>query len=264
MVIDTFLFNDEFDMLDIRLAITEHYVDRWIVLEASRTFSGIPKPYNLSNNLAKYKDKYGDRIEVVQLPLDETQTNLICETMMRQGLAPALTKYHNEDIVMHGDLDEFIDPTKFDSIVAMMDQHNKPVSCGFEMYMYKFDQRADRGWRGTVVARKRMFETPHDLYKGEKFVVKKKNRGHCVGMDESVGWHWTWIGSDELVKNKVRSCIESQHRNPDEILTAFKRLDTTSAINHKCTSHTITTKYPEVVHRVLKNYPQYWNNAPTE
>ena len=81
MIIDTTLFNDEFDMLDIHLSISENYVDHWIILEANRTFSGKLKPYNLTNNLQKYKEKYGDRIEVVNLELNETQTNLICETM---------------------------------------------------------------------------------------------------------------------------------------------------------------------------------------
>jgi beta-1,4-mannosyl-glycoprotein beta-1,4-N-acetylglucosaminyltransferase len=106
MIIDTLLFNDEFDMLDIHLAITDHYVDRWIVLEASRTFSGIPKPYNLLNNLDRYQTKYGDRLKVVTLELSADQTNLVCETMMRQALAPALTECDAEDIVIHGDLDE--------------------------------------------------------------------------------------------------------------------------------------------------------------
>jgi len=49
MIIDTLLFNNEFDMLDIHLAITDQYVDRWVVLEASRTFSGISKPYYLTD-----------------------------------------------------------------------------------------------------------------------------------------------------------------------------------------------------------------------
>ena len=120
MIIDTFLFNDEFDMLDIHLAITNHFVDRWIVLEASRTFSGIPKPYNLTENLARYQAQYPDRIQVVTLELAADQTNLICETMMRQGLQPTINQYSDEDIVIHGDLDEIIDPTKWLAIVDLM------------------------------------------------------------------------------------------------------------------------------------------------
>jgi beta-1,4-mannosyl-glycoprotein beta-1,4-N-acetylglucosaminyltransferase len=264
MVIDTLLFNEEFDMLDIHLSITENYVDKWIILEASRTFSGLPKPYNLSNNLHRYWDKYSDRIEVVTLELSATQTNLICETMMRKGLAPALEKYSDTDIVIHGDLDEIINPEKWDLIESLIDTHNTSVSCGFEMYMYKFDQKAERGWQGSAVARKHMFETPHDLYKGSTQVTKRKKRINSVGTPEAVGWHWTWIGNDALIKNKVVSCIESQHRDPEQVLAAFKQNDTCSAINHKCHTAIVNPVYPKVVLNVLKNYPLYWHTLPLD
>jgi len=261
MIIDTTLFNDEFDMLDIHLSISENYVDHWIILEANRTFSGKLKPYNLTNNLQKYKEKYGDRIEIVNLELNETQTNLICETMMRQGLASALEKFDNEDIVIHGDLDEIIDPTKWNQIIALMDKNNCPVSCGFEMYFYKFDQKAGRNWKGSVVARKRMFKTPHGLYKGsEEMGIKRKNRVNAVGTTDPVGWHWTWMGNDEIIKNKVVSCIESQHRDPNQVLEAFKNKDTTIAVNHKSASEIIKPVYPDVVLDVLKKYSFYWHN----
>ena len=249
-------------MLDIHLAITDHYVDRWVILEASRTFSGIPKPYNLLDNLAQYQSRYGNRIKVVTLALEEHQTNLICETMMRQAIAPALAEYSSEDIVIHGDLDEIINPECWADIVTMMDQHSRPVSCGFEMYMYKFDQRAERGWKGSVVARRSMFDTPHELYKGAS--IKRKNRDHCVGFPTPVGWHWTWMGNDDLIRNKVVSCIESQHRDPEQILAAFKQQDTIAAINHKSTTHVIDVRYPSVVQAILKRYPDYWHNPPQD
>jgi len=262
MVVDTLLFNNEFDMLDIHLAITDHYVDRWVVLEASRTFSGIPKPYNLLDNLGRYQQQYSNRLQVVALALEPHQTNLICETMMRQAIAPALQDCAPDDIVIHGDLDEIINPESWTDIVALMDQHNQPVSCGFEMYMYKFDQRAERGWKGSVVARRSMFDTPHELYKGAS--IKRKNRDHCVGFSTPVGWHWTWMGSDDLIRNKVVSCIESQHRDPEQILSAFKQRDTISAINHKATTHVIDIRYPKMVQAILKRYPEYWHNPPQD
>lgn len=262
MIIDTLLFNNEFDMLDIHLAITDHYVDRWIVLEASRTFSGLEKPYYLSERIAEYNREWDNRIAVVQLPLTTEQTNLICETEMRRGFRSALSTCSADDIVIHGDLDEIIDPGHWNSIVELLNQHNQPVSCGMDMYMYRFDQRAERGWRGSVVSRRSMFDTPHDLYKGSMDVTKRKNREHCVGFRHSVGWHWTWIGDDELIKNKVISCIEHQTRDPNEMLDNFKRLDTVSAINHKCVTHVIPTVYPDSVQQVLKQYPQYWHNPP--
>lgn len=259
MIIDTTLFNDEFDMLDIHLSITEKYVDRWVILEANRTFSGLLKPFNLTNNIKRYKKKYGDRIEVINLELTEDQKNLVCETMMRRGFRASLENYSNDDIIIHGDLDEIINPEKWHYIISLMEENNKPVSCNFDMYLYRFDQKAGRSWKGSVVARKSMFDTPHDLYKGSMEVAKRKNRSHCVSPSEAVGWHWTWMGDDELIKNKVVSCIESQHRDPNQVLQAFKNIDTKSAINHKADSQIINAVYPESVKEIISKYPNYWH-----
>lgn len=264
MIIDTLLFNDEFDMLDIHLAITEKFVDKWIILEASRTFSGLPKPYNLKNNFEKYREKYNNRIEVINLELTADQKNLLCETLMRRGFREAIEKYSSEDVIIHGDLDEIINPEKWQDILDLLEKENKPVSCIFEMYFYRFDQSSERRWKGSVVAKRRMFDTPHDLYKGSMDVAKRKNRNHCVSLSGTVGWHWTWMGNDELIKNKVVSCIESQNRNPNEVLNAFKKVDTVSAINHKAHSTIIDPVYPQSVLEILKNYPDYWHNVKTE
>lgn len=259
MVIDTLLFNNEFEMLDIHLEITSKFVDHWIILEASRTFSGLPKPYHLKENFSKVDKKWRDKIEVVNLELAADQKNLICETMMRKGLGPSLEKYNSEDIIIHGDLDEIINPEKWNDIILLMEKYDKPVSCGLEMYFYKFDQKATRGWKGSVVAKKRMFETPHDLYKGSIDVVKRKNRSNCVSLPEPAGWHWSWIGSDELIKNKVVSCIESQHRDPNQVLSAFKNNETTLAVNHKAQSEIVKTNYPTIVLETLQKYPLFWH-----
>jgi hypothetical protein len=164
--------------------------------------------------------------------------------------------------VIHGDLDEIINPECWAEIVATMDQHDRPVGCGFDMYMYRFDQQAERGWKGSVVARRRMFDTPHELYKGT--YPKRKDRSHCVGIRKPLGWHWTWMGSDEMIRNKVVSCIETQHRDPEEMLQAFKRKDTVAAINHKATTHVVDIRYPDTVQAVLKRYPSYWHNPPQD
>lgn len=255
MIIDTFPFNDELDMLDIRLAITEPYVDRWIISEANRTFSGLEKPYHLSDNIAQF-DRYRDRIEIIQLEIAHDQINWACENRMRQGLSPALDQCAGDDVIIHGDLDEVINPVEFDNILDVMTQHRQPVSCTMDMYIYRFNQRVNRRWGGSVVSQRSWFQDCQQLYKGNN--VKRKDRSHCVSLDRAVGWHWTWIGPDERIRNKVQSCIESQHRDPEQVLSSFRDLDTAAAINHKCATTTVEVQYPELVQAVLDRYPQYW------
>lgn len=259
MIVDTFMFNDEFDMLDIRLALTQHYVDRWIILEGNRTWSGQEKSYNLSNNLDRYA-QYQDRICVIKLDIPAGYVNWQCENHSRASLQQEINKLDAQDIVVHSDLDEIVNPEKMQHIIDYMDVHQRPVACVLDMYVYKFDQKMNRSWNGTVIARKCMFENPQQLYKGNN--TKRKDRSHCVIFPETVGWHWTWIGNDNRIRSKVTSCIESQHRDPEQVLQAFKQLDTTAAINHKCQSHSVAITYPDTVQNVLKQYPAYWNHPP--
>jgi len=72
------------------------------------------------------------------------------------------------------------------------------------------------------------------------------------------------MGSDDLIRNKVIRCIESQQRDPEQILSAFKQLDTIAAINHKATTHVIDIRYPDSVQAILKRYPGYWHKPPQD
>ena len=153
MIVDTFMFNNEFDMLDIRLAVTENYVDRWIVLEGSQTWSGHKKPHHLTENLHRYQ-RYQDRMCVIKLDIPQDYLNWQCENHSRASLQLGIDPLDDQDIIMHSDLDEILNPEKIKHILELMDQHQQPVSCVLDMYAYKFDQKINRSWNGNMIARK--------------------------------------------------------------------------------------------------------------
>lgn len=249
------MFNDEFEMLDIRLAITKNYVDHWVILEGNKTWSGKSKAYHLKDNFQKYAP-YQDRITLITLDIPQEYKDWQCENFSRASLQQGIDQFDNNDIVVHSDLDEILDPTKWSSLVEFLDQHNRPVNCQLEMYVYRFDQKMNRNWSGHMIAKKHMFENPQKLYKGNQH--KRKDRAHSVMFPDVVGWHWTWIGNDQRIKTKVTSCIESQHRDPEQVLTAFKSATPELAINHKCTAAWHKTNYPAQVQSVIEKYP-YWS-----
>jgi beta-1,4-mannosyl-glycoprotein beta-1,4-N-acetylglucosaminyltransferase len=260
MIIDTTLFNNEFDMLDIRLELTKHYVDQWIICEGNRTMSGRPKPFYLSDNIERYSH-WVDRLHVVQLDIPETWSNWDIENGQRAALLQGYANCSDDDIVMHSDLDEIINPELWPEILDLVNTADQPVTCTLDMYIYRWDQRVDRKWTGNVVAKKRHFADPCTLYKGLRAGVghaqKKKDRSHCVPFAKTAGWHWGWIGNDDIIKSKAWSCIETQHRDADKMLSTFKRLDGT-AINHKTATNKVDPQYPKPVDSVLRRYP-YWS-----
>jgi hypothetical protein len=263
MIVDTFLFNDEFDMLDIRLVLTQDWVDRWVVCEANRTMSGKHKPYHLSENIDRYLH-LKDRLRVIKLDVPESWTNWDIENGQRAALLKGYSDCQADDIIMHSDLDEILDPRRVPYIMTMLEQRDRPISCVLDMYINRFDQKLDRRWKGNVVARKRMFRDPCELYKGPGSGVgharKKKDRSLCDTFPGVAGWHWGWMGSTDVLKNKVVSCIESQNRDVEQVLASLDQYDYQSAVNHKCsTVYTPDPDYPESVLEVIKRYP-WWTD----
>lgn len=264
MIIDTTLFNDEFHMLDLRIELTKSWVDRWVICEGNRTMSGRLKPYHLSNNIKRYAH-WGDRLKVIKLEIPETWSNWDIENGQRAALVPGYSDAHSEDIVMHSDLDEILNPEVVPEILAQVQKEDRPITCTLDMYIYRFDQKLARTWAGNVVAKKRHFDDPCRLYKGLQAGVghaqKRKDRSHCGWYPGIAGWHWGWMGNDDIIKNKVVSCIESQHKDTDQILAYFHAGDTGNAINQKCvTTYVADPGYPPAVNAVLRQLP-FWTHG---
>ena len=61
MLIDSFLFFQELDLLEIRLEYLYPFVDHFIIIEAKQSFKGSPKRFIFEQNRERYK-KYLDKI----------------------------------------------------------------------------------------------------------------------------------------------------------------------------------------------------------
>lgn len=264
MIVDTTLFNNEFHMLDLRIALTENYVDRWVICEGNRTMSGKPKPYHLSDNIKKYKH-LGERLVVVKLDIPETWSNWDIENGQRAALIEGYADCADNDIIMHSDLDENLNPELFDEILKLVNETGKPVTCTLDFYVYRFDQKVNRKWAGNVVAKKNMFNDPCELYKGLLAGVghaqKKKDRSHCVSFPQIAGWHWGWMGNDDIIRSKAESCIETQNWDAEKMLGHFHEGNNGDAINGKTvTDFCEDPDYPEVVNTLLRQYPFWTEN----
>lgn len=69
MKYDIFTFNNEIDMLDIRLNILNDYVDYFIIIESTETFTGIYKPLYYLDNIARF---YNFRHKIIHHIVDDT------------------------------------------------------------------------------------------------------------------------------------------------------------------------------------------------
>ena len=95
-IYDIFTFNNELDVLEIRLNILNDYVDYFVIIEATETFSGYSKPlyYELNKNrFSKFSDKI---IHYVITDTPENFNDMNCDQVILEmaSNSPNVTREH--------------------------------------------------------------------------------------------------------------------------------------------------------------------------
>lgn len=134
MIIDTFIFNKDFNALEIRLAELYDFVDLFVISEVSYTHSGKQKPLYLTENLDKFS-KYQDKIKIVTNRRKFfTSLAPIRESRQRQLISRYLNtlKLGKQDIIIHSDCDEI--PRK--SLLINLSQSKHEINVLLELTAY--------------------------------------------------------------------------------------------------------------------------------
>lgn len=201
MIYDVFYFNNELDLLEIRLNILDPYVDFFVISEARETFSGIPKPlYYLENKerFAKWNHK------IIHHVVDENDglykvamasTNIgagehwwVREFVQKESVRYTLERLNDEDIVYISDVDEIWNPNltfeiKDDVYKLLQDW----------CYIYYLNQRTSEDntyFTGTVMTRYKNIKNAcinHLRTRGKTEFVEIKDGG----------WHFNALGGKE-------------------------------------------------------------------
>lgn len=121
MVYDCFTFFNELDVLEIRLNVLDAVVDRFVLVEAVKTHTGLPKPLYFAENqdrFARFKDRIV-HVVVEDFPVPpaeytERDTSWLRENFQRNEIIRGLKDACPDDIVVISDVDEIPDPAALD------------------------------------------------------------------------------------------------------------------------------------------------------
>ena len=230
-IFDTFLFYNELDLLEVRLATLWDVADVFVVTECFETFSGRPKPMIFAENRERF-ERFREKI--VYNPVTATELDLLKTPSYRDwvtdfalslphkhgGMAPnelhpsvqreithrdaiilGLQKHAwDGDIVLMSDVDEIPAPDK----VAALRAAPPELAVYFRMawFLYWVNNKADQPWFGTVAA-------PFRHLKGRSVDLLRYATHEEKGVPGPVigdgGWHFSYLGGAEVVANKLRS-----------------------------------------------------------
>ena len=194
MVIDCFLFNREFDLLELRLKELENVVDHFLLVEADVTFSGKEKPMwwyadgwrATANN--RYNHPKLTSVQVIDPP--KTSNPWDRETYQRNSILRGLHTFPDDTIILLSDADEI--PCA-NSVPSVISQRGTVYVYEQELYYYTMNQRAREKWRGTRACRL------DDLRNWTPQVVRFSG-GIPVHMG---GWHFSYMGGVDSIQRKI-------------------------------------------------------------
>lgn len=213
-IIDTFIFNDELDLLELRLEILYDTVDYFILVEGNETFKGNVKPLFYTLNKSRF-NKYNNKIIVIKN--DSTEYNNLAqkdglftrEYFSRDIINEHLIKLNldENDIILHSDLDEIPNP-KFLNLLKTNKYNFTFASIKMQLYYYNFETiDKNTNWYGTSVIYYKYLKRNMSYY--------RRMRNHRtwnidINLDESdvYGWHFSYFGDYDLIQNKILSFSE--------------------------------------------------------
>jgi hypothetical protein len=205
-VFDVFPFNGEFGLLDLKLETMGDWVDRFVLVEAARTFTGRPKPLYFQ----EAKDRYAAWADKIVHVVVESEPDFIRSTWAReyhqrdQGVRGLSGLCAPEDLVLISDVDEIVDP-------AVLEGFEQPfASIGMRTFNYflNYERIPDRGVRrkaGVVQARMLQGAGLSSLRVGMSVYSKRWLRDG--------GWHFSFLLTPEDILLKLRSYSHQENNS---------------------------------------------------
>lgn len=194
-VIDTFIFDNEFDLLDLRFKVLGKHVDWFVLCENKYTFQGKEKPYHslqieLPGNcrVVRSELKFDNPWDVENGQRDEIMSAVY--DIVKPG-----------DWILHGDVDEI-------PLLDNVDFSLMPAMFVFQQPCYYFYWNLyGKQWLGTQAMRY-PFSLPLSTFRSPEV------RGN-MGYRFPAGWHFSWSGGAEAARHKIRSFSHTELNRPE-------------------------------------------------
>ncbi|MCM1182512.1 MAG: glycosyl transferase GT17 family protein [Roseburia sp.] len=224
MVYDCFQFFNELDILKIRLNVLNPVVDRFVISEATETFSGIKKPLYYEENkemFAEFADKI-IHVVVADTPKGPEWGTHERDTFQKNAVTRGLKDCTDDDIVIFSDLDEIPNPDKIREILRDFREDKiyhfaqrlfycylnmEEVSGKLLSYAGEFEGVARKKWIGSKMLSYKLLRE-QNLLLGELRFPERKEIGIRV---EDGGWHFGYMGGhgEKDIRRRVQEKVVS-------------------------------------------------------
>ena len=230
MIIDTFMFYNELDMLEFRLKELNHIVDKFILVEATKSFANNNKPLYFKENKSRFS-KYLHKIEHIILDDMPDGDHWSREIYQRNATGHALKCIaKDEDIIIASDIDEIPDTNE---LVKFKKQGlpNPIISPAQDTYYFNIKNKAlaysgyDKHYKlkyhktfGIKIFYYKAFV--NSLLQMHKFRI---NYLDAYDWDKG-GWHLTFFMKPKMIEDKLNNYSHPEFKGSIDNLIQHKNI----------------------------------------
>lgn len=216
-IIDCFTFFNELEILELRFNELYDYVDTFVIVESTKTHTGLDKELVFSNNINQFS-KFLDKVTHVVVDDLPTYKKSSCgtidwvpENFQRNAISRGLDRCAEPgDIILVSDCDEIWDPRSANPVFSKIRnmQKSERVLYGNNL-RYTFMQagcffyintRQPQDWWGTAMAIYGAFDSCQHL---------RNTRCNVKNIVNPGGWHFSYQGGASRIYKKVQNIAES-------------------------------------------------------
>lgn len=207
-IYDCFQFHNELDLLEVRLAELDAVVDRFVLVEATFTHAGDPKPLHYAENRARFA-AYADKIIHVVVDDDPGGFAWQREAHQRDAITRGLGGCDPTDMIVISDADEILRPWVMERLRREPDDGRSLFAPHLDIFLYFLDLKSPDPWVSVAAA---PWELIRRIGANRARYLTKLGHGRVV---PDAGWHFTWMGGIERFRAKLQAFA---HR---EMIAAF-------------------------------------------
>lgn len=257
MLIDSFTFYNELDILEFRLNELNDVVDKFILVESTKTYTGNEKPLFFKENKERFQ-QYLDRIihiVVEDFDSDDAWSN---EFMQRKTIHKGISQLGLQvsDLIMISDVDEIPNSQTLE-LIKLNGIPDVIHSLEQDMYYYNLSCKFDGKWYLSKICTYSTYLTTND----PQYI-----RTSPSTIIHNGGWHLSYFGDIEFIKNKIRNFAHQEYNTTefldDEHLTQsikngkdlYKR---DGQINYTCINPFKNPHLPKTFKSLIKDMYRY-------
>jgi beta-1,4-mannosyl-glycoprotein beta-1,4-N-acetylglucosaminyltransferase len=259
MLYDCFTFFNELEILDIRLHEMAPIVDRFVLVEARKTFQGTDKPLYFEENKGLFAPYLG-KIEhiVVDFPPEidylrpAKSPAWAREYFQRDQIAQGLTTARPEDLILISDVDEIVKAPILEKACSRLRRGEMAVFTGYSYAHYLNRQVSNQIWElGPRLCHFKDFRSAQKI-RNIKLHASRSLRNTPLGrwhtrlknwVDchfsgplieyENAIWHFTSLGGWERFRAKIDAFAHEEERDNAPYQSEAAFLDHISTSSHR-------------------------------